>query len=119
MFFKSEYHEKLFETFISKLKSTDRYYTGFAYVAAAIEKETILKALDDHRVDYEMLLNMSGVWSNSEKAMLEVAWQMFNGRNLYDENEKIQFPTINSIFFSLDSDNSRIVLEAITMKYFR
>lgn len=119
MYFKSRYHEELFKIFISKLKCTDRYYTGFAYVAAAIEKETLLKALDDHSVDYELLLNMSEAWSNSEKAMLEVAWQMFNGNNLYNENEVNQFPTINSIFTSLDEVNSRIVVEAITMKYLR
>lgn len=117
LFFKNSYHEELYKKFISKLNNNDIYYTGFAYVAAATQKKDILSALNDHSVDYELLFEISKPWSRSEKAMLEGAWQMFNGSNLYDEDDQIQFPNIRALFESLDPDNSRILVEAITRKH--
>ncbi|MEK5071738.1 hypothetical protein [Sporosarcina sp. FSL K6-1508] len=117
MFYKTQYHEELYHQFVSKLNSNDLYYTWFAYVAAAIEKKELLKALDDCSIDVELLLDISKVWSNSERAMLEVAWQMFNNGNLYEEDSEILYPTIKSIFNSLDKNNSQIVIEAISMKH--
>lgn len=118
MYFKSDYHREIFEELISRFNSHDRYYVGFAYVASAIHKETITKVASDHELDYEKLIEMSGVWSNSERAMIELAYQMYNGGNLYyDYDDRPEYSTINDIFRSLDEDNTRVATTAITMKY--
>lgn len=117
IFFKSDYHETLYSQFISKLNSDDMYYKGFAYVASAIEKKEILDVLSDHEVNSEMLMEMSSVWSGSERALVEVAFQIFSNNNLYDEDEEIKFQTLHSLFRLLNSENVAIVIEAISMKY--
>lgn len=116
--FKNTHHEKLYFEFMNKLNNKDQYYSGFAYVASAIQKDEIALALEDHSIDYEVLWKVSKVWSNSERAMLEVAWQVFNGGNFYEDDEgDWSYPSIDSIFRSLDTANSKIVIEAITKKY--
>lgn len=103
---------------MSRLKAEDREYSGFAYVAAAIQKDEIVTALDRYSIDYEALSEMAKGWSYSEKAMLEVACQIFNGGNFFaDEEGEWLFPSIGSVFKSLDSFNSKIVIEAITKRY--
>jgi len=118
LFYKNQYHEELYNQFTSKLNNDDTYYKAFAYVAAAIEKKEILNALDDCNIDKDLLLVMSKAWSYSERAMLEIAWQMFNDVNLYEIEGEIKYPTIKSIFNSLDSENLKVVIEAIGLKYF-
>lgn len=118
MFYKNQYHEELYNQFTSILNNDDTYYKSFAFVAAAIEKKGILNALDEFNIDKDLLLDMSKAWLNSERAMLEIAWQLFNDVNLYEIEGEIQFPIIKSIFNSLDSENLKVVIEAIGMKYF-
>lgn len=117
MYFKDEYHSDLYNEFIAKLDGDDVYYKGFAYVASAIGKKGVVDAISKHRVKFDKLCEMAKYWSNTERAMLEVAYQMFNGRNLYEDDEEIKFPTIDSMLRSLDSKNVTVVLEAIKMKY--
>ncbi len=121
MYFKSEYHEELFNEYVAKLNNSDNYYLPFAYVASAIEKKQVITALSDHNVSSKKLLKMSEGWSSSEKKMLEFAYQCFTGRNLFEHDEEGMliptFPTIAGIFSSLDSENARIVIEALTYKY--
>lgn len=117
-YYKGSFHEELHLKFMEKLKAKDREYSSFSYVAAAIGKEDILSALDYYSIDYEALWDMSKVWSNSEKAMLEVAFQLFNGSNFFvDETEQLLFSSVSSIFKSLDPANSKVVIEGITQRY--
>ena len=120
LYFKSDYQEELFESILKKFRNDDVYYVGFAYVASAIYKKDVLKAVGDHEVDVDKLIKMSDVWSGSERAMLELAFQMFNGGNLYyedDEEEQPSFTTIESIFRSLDGENTQVAVKAIGLKY--
>lgn len=118
-YFKDLSHELLFNKFYGKLGSSTDDYIAFAYVSSAIGKKEIARALNKYEIDYEFLLQMSSKWSDAEKAMLEVAWQLFSNINLYEnENGKeIQFTSVHSIFRSLDAANSKVVIEAIKMKY--
>lgn len=117
-YYKDSYHEELYLDFMGRLKTRDQDYSAFAYVASAIGKKEIATALEANSIDYEALWKMSSVWSNAEKAMLEVAWQVFSGGNFFeDDEENWSFPSIGSIFKSLDTGNSKVVIEAITKKF--
>lgn len=118
MYFKSSFHKELFVDYVRKLNSADRYYQPFAYVASAIQKKQLIDALNDHEIDYEKLQEIAGVWSSSEKAMLELAYQLFAGRNLFEYNDETpRFPTIDSILHGLDETNVQVVMQGLTMKY--
>lgn len=123
MYFKSEYHEELFNEFLAKLKLKTLYkdYVAFVYVASAIYKKEIARALGDHVVEYDKLLKFSNGWSGSEKKMLEFAYQCLTGHNLFEVDfggkELVPtYPTIFTVLSSLDSENTRVVLEAIQYK---
>lgn len=118
MYFKSDYHEELYIQYIDQLQSEDVYYGSFAYLAAAIGKKSIIKALSDHSIDVGMLEEMADVWSSSERAMLEMAWQCFTGRNFFEDKDgEVRFPTLDHILYSLDKENTKIVIEALATKY--
>lgn len=98
---------------LRKLNSMDVYYTSFAYVASATDKKEVLTVLANHKNDSEKLVEISAVWSSSEKILLELAFQLFSGRNLYTVDEIPYFSKVHELFAYLGSENKRVALEAI------
>lgn len=117
VYFKDDDHKELFYLMMEKLKTDDIDYTSFAYLASSIGKTELLDAVDARRVKHEQLLDLSSPYSSSEKAMIELGYQLFNGNNLYERDEKPVFSTVNNIFYSLDSNNREVALSAIKSRY--
>lgn len=117
MYFKTDFHEELFYRFLAKLNANDKDYVAFAYVASATLKVRIINALEDHRIKSDVLEELSNFWSSSEKTMLEAAWQLFSGRNFFYDGDEPIYTTIAILFRNLDNENSRIMLEAMKMRY--
>ncbi len=118
MEFKSEYHGEMYSEYIKRLNNSDRFYRTFAFIAAAIGKKQIIDTLGDHEIDGEKLIYFARGWSTSERAMIELAYQCFNGGNLFfDKDEYPIYPTLHDIMFSLDNANSGVVIQALAERY--
>lgn len=116
MYFKSDWHKQLYNQFLAKRDESyrDVYFKVFCYVAAATGKEQVGQVLvDNHRIDLEKLQEISGPYSSSEKALLELAIQLYNGNSLQGESPA----TITDICRSLDNQNQKVVVHALTLRY--
>lgn len=116
--FKHDEHQNLYLEMLRVLESNDTYYESFAYLASGIGKPELLSALGSRRINPVKLISLSAEYSNSERAVLEAAWQLFAGNNLYEIDDKPRFSTIDDIFQSLDSENRTMLFHAIKGKYF-
>lgn len=118
MYFKSEYHEELFNQILAKLddwQKRDGEYFSCAYLFAATEKKNIVSFMSNEGVMYEDgLREKVAPWSSSERALINLGFQFFKGkgRSLFEENN-----LITDIFWPLDQENMNVVLEAIKLKY--
>lgn len=116
-YFKDDEHQRIYLEMIRILENDDPFYRSFAFVASALKKNEIKSALENKRINPLKLISLSQGYTDSEIAMLEVAWQLFSSTNLYETNGENRFSTIDSIFESLDSENRLIVLHAIQSHY--
>jgi|SRR5699024_3734119 len=115
MYFKDEEHKEGLEFLLSKFGlsdvESDVYYGSLAYLVSATGKERkIVKTFKrDGSVDSDKYMEIIQVYSSSEQALLKFALQCFNSR--------LSKITIADVFYSLDSQNSKVVKQAIEIRY--
>jgi hypothetical protein len=114
MHFKNEKHKQLYYDFLHKLEAPNsKEYEAFCYLAAATGKKAIADYLDSMEgVNYKGLRDKAAPWSTSEKALLQLGYQLFDGSSLFPDGE-----LITDIFYSLDSNNVMVALMALKMRY--
>ncbi|MGG1594190.1 hypothetical protein [Terribacillus saccharophilus] len=131
MYYKSDIHESLYKKILQQLSLTkpNTEYEAFAYLAASTEKTDLVQAFSSYEVDTEIIYDLSLKWSESEKYMLEIGFQLFNGSNLfYDEVDgqtdhygdpvyNAKYPTWGKMLSSMDKENITVVLSAIDFRY--
>lgn len=114
MFFKDEYHQQLADKLMKKFGfqtlEDDREYGSFCYVASATYKENqLLKVADPSGVDLDVLNEQLSVYSNSERAMIRFALQLFSS--------DLDDITIPEVMRSLDEQNEKVIVQAIQFRY--
>lgn len=111
MFFKDEYHEKLFYKFSEKMGIIrfDREYTSLIYCLSAVGKERLIEFIDEDGVEVGNLLDEIAPYSQSEIALVR------SGLNLF--NSSIDDISISDAFYHLDDSNTNVLIEAIKMRF--
>lgn len=111
IYFKSEEHEAQMSRLLDKLGNDSLEYRVFAYIVAATYKaDQILKVIDDEGyIDVDEVYDVIGVYSGSERCMIRFGLQCFNGG--------IDDIKLGDVMRSLDSDNTRVIKQAIDMRY--
>lgn len=114
MYFKNDKHRELYNEFMTKMGSAnDKEHVSFCYLCAATGKKVIGNYISSMEgVDYKGLCEKSAPWSSSEKALLELAYQLFDGSSLFSEDN-----LVSDIFWPLDGNNVAVVLLAMKMRY--
>ena len=97
-------------------RSSDRAVLGDLnvpklYVLAAVGKKQISQYIDEDGIHFPDLIEVAAPWSTSEKGMIHLAWELFNGGP--SENKW----GIHNIFGRLGDPWCRVALEAIQMRY--
>jgi hypothetical protein len=82
-------------------------------LAAATKKRAIADYLSERGVDFKGLRDRALPWSTSEKALLQLGYQLFDGSSLFPNDDEL----ISDIFYSLDSNNVTVALLALKMRY--
>jgi hypothetical protein len=121
MYFINDYHEELFYKFLDKLgfglnvgKSPmpdrlDPEYGAFAYLMAAVQKESGLKYCDHDGIYIGDLQEAIGVWSSGERALSRLALQLFNSR--------MDDITTYDVFYNLGDDWAKAAVQGIKIRY--
>jgi hypothetical protein len=115
MYFKDEQHQMLYQNFLYLLEAEEldsAEYKVFCYLAAATKKRAIADYLSERGVDFKGLRQRALPWSTSEKALLQLGYQLFDGSSLFEDDE-----LITDIFYSLDNNNVTVALLALKMRY--
>lgn len=115
MYFKNEKHKEDLELLLNKFGLSDVknnvYYGSLAYIVSATGKANkIAKTFkSDGSINTREYLNIIKVFSSSEQALLKFALQCFNS--------SLSEITIADVFYSLDSKNTKVVKQAIEIRY--
>ena len=111
MYFKNDEHQKLF-TFLKQKagQGNNCEYTAAIYTLAALGKSaSVIKYVLLGEIKFPALFKVAKVWSSSEKALLKLAASLFNASS---------WPVpVGDVFYHLDSNNSRVAIEAIKIRY--
>lgn len=133
MYFKSDLHESLFFDIIQQLKlgKQNKQYEVFAYMAAATEKQDIVQAFSQHDIEIDTILEQSETWSLSEKYLIELGFQFFNGSNFYyelverdpynpvdvppwiEDEKRAKYPSFGEMLGRMDGENVNVIISAI------
>ena len=92
-------------------REDDIYFDSALYVLAAVGKKQISQYIDEDGIHFPDLIEVAAPWSTSEKGMIHLAWELFNGGP--SENKW----GIHNIFGRLGDPWCRVALEAIQMWY--
>lgn len=115
LYFKSDLHKeqtlKILNVFNQLNISSDLYYGCLAYVVGATYKaDCLIKAIDeDKTVNIDRLYKSMEVLSHSERVMIRFGLQLFNS-NMDDIK-------LSDVMQSLDSDNIKVIKQAIDLFY--
>lgn len=115
VYYKSDYHEEQTQTILDKFKqetiTQDIEYGSIAYVVGATYKaEYLIKTIDEYNtIDIEKLYEVMDVFSSSERSMIRFALQLFNS--------SIDDIKLSDVMHSLDEDNSKVIKQAIDLRY--
>lgn len=109
--FKDETHKTRFNAMWRKAArpSDDLEWRSALYVLASIEKEGLSDCIQDGYIDFDALYQLSDGWSTSEKALVMLAYDLYNGKGGI---------TVHQLFRDLDEDNARVALEGLRLRYF-
>lgn len=120
-YFKGDYHEETYAHYLElldKVPGTDRYYDTLTYVLAAIGRKDLEECLSSEGIDIEILDTKCERLTNSEKMLVELAFQLFSNNNFFDQADgQPEVTTVHSIFQSLDEENTKVALSAISKRY--
>ena len=115
MFFKDEWHKEDVKLMLGKFEMEDVFsnveYGSFAYIVGATGKaKNIIKCFNEtNSINTDMFYETIQVYSSSEKSMLLFALQCFNDR--------LSDITLADTFRSLDSNNEKVIKQAIEIRY--
>lgn len=115
LYFKSDLHKeqtlKILNVFNKLSISSDLYYGCLAYVVGATYKaDCLIKAIDeDKTVDLDRLYKNIEILSHSERVMIRFGLQLFNSH--FDDIK------LSDVMQSLDSDNIKVIKQAIDLFY--
>ena len=115
VYFKSDLHkeqtEKILEKFGQKSLSQNIEYGLFAYVVGATYKaENVLKTINDENfIDIDKLHEIINSFSTSERVMIRFSLQLFNS--------SIDDIKLSDVMYSLDSENVKVIKQAIELRY--
>lgn len=114
VFFKDETHKQETKSILDELGKLrlfdDIEYGTFAYVVGATGKFKQLKKVFDYDgISIGELYELMDVFSTSEKGMIRFAVQCFS--NSMDDI------TIGEVMRPLDSENKKVIMQAIDMRY--
>lgn len=111
MHFKNDQHRTLFEDYATRAEAgKDREYLTLCYLLAAISKD-LSEHINPRRIAIRSIQAVSSRWSSGEKALVKMAINIFT-----DGGGKAQ---VNEVFRQFDSDNFRVAMEALRIRYER
>jgi len=115
MYYKDEYHEQqtkeLLAVFNKEEVLDDIEYGVFSYLVGGIGKvKGIKKTIDEYgNIDISKVYKEIEVYSSSERSIVRFAMQCFNSN--------IDDITLAELMYSLDASNTRLVKQAIDLRY--
>ncbi|KAB2952134.1 hypothetical protein F9B85_09995 [Heliorestis acidaminivorans] len=114
MYWKNEEHKRrymMFSVLTGKIKLDCEYGSALYLLAAITSKNAILVSqfIDDEGIDFVELQESSKEWSRSEKAMIQLAANLFTAG--YIEAD------VYSSFYTLDPENTKVALQALSIRF--
>lgn len=91
-------------------RGDDPYYVSAIYALSAIDKAEISSYIDEESIHFNRLAASASKWSSAEKAMIDIAWELFNG----GAEEK---QGIHNCFRHLSNSWAQVAVNAIRMRY--
>lgn len=92
-------------------RKDDIYFDSALYVLAAVGKKQISQYIDEDGIHFPDLIKVAAPWSTSEKGMIHLAWELFNGGP--SENKW----GVHDIFGRLEEPWCYVALKAIQKRY--
>ena len=111
MNFLSEYHKQTFEefSFLAQAKPREKEYRAALYLLSSpLLARRTKKYIEPRGIRFEDLKETAKPWSSSERALLSLAGNLFNGSWPAD---------INEVFWNLDQGNTEIAIQAIRLRF--
>lgn len=92
-------------------REDDIYFDSALYVLAAVGKEQISQYIDEDGIHFPDLIEVAAPWSTSEKGMIHLAWELYNGGPSEGKWG------VHDIFGRLGNPWDRVALEALKWRY--
>lgn len=109
-FINPTHKQRYYEMKVKADQADDIYYDSAIYILSAVDKAEITDYVDQEHIHFERLTDNTSRWSSGEKAMIHIAWELFNGG---PEEKK----GIHDCFRSLGKTWAQVAVNAIRMRY--
>lgn len=117
MEFTNAAHYHLYKQMLDTVEHPDKDIQAFAFVASAVGKPELVKVVGHDQIHADQLISLSANWSKGERSLIELAFQLFSGGNLYELGGFPSFTTIDDLMQELDAKNKQVALDAVKARY--
>lgn len=105
MYFKSDYHEELYNRYISSFRHRESNVLGFSYLLSSVEKD-FTKEVNEDGIKASKIVKDAKSFSSSEKLLIDAAVNCFNSEH------KMNLKAMTEVF---DSTNMRVLRQYLEL----